>query len=504
MTKQELERLKEIEARVCEIFKEKGLLTTDITFEIVPSQRMFEAMAYHFPVNFSHWSFGRDYEKQRMIYEHTGGGIPYEVVWNFDHPKAFLVETNPFALNVIIIAHVFGHVDFHLANGFAQHSRKLADIAQDARLAADRFAKYEERHRHEVERIIDAGMSIAWHQHMDPFYEEEDEEDVRERLIELERAKLVAKKTKGLGTKNPPTQDEIDAVEKRLEELSLKTPPEPVYDLLWYIIKKSPRPLRPWMKDVLKVIREQARCLAPMGRTKLLNEGWATYCHVNIMNQLLRERMITDEEYGTFLRYHNGVIRPSKSSLNWYRVGLALFEDIKRRWDMGHFGKEYEECEDPIVKANWNTHANKGDQKILQVRASFSNRLAVEEFFTDDFIRAQELYIYLRGEDPDKPGVKQIIVAEDRPHVIRGILRNAFTYSGVPVVTVEDGNFKDRRYLSLKHHIKGFELDPEYRDGTLRKIRHLWGRNVFLETPEGDRMKVFIASGKGEIKSFEV
>ena len=68
MNKQELDRLIAIEKRIEEIAKEEGLLTTDIDFQIVPAQRMLEGMAYHWPNNFSHWSFGRDYEKQRTIY----------------------------------------------------------------------------------------------------------------------------------------------------------------------------------------------------------------------------------------------------------------------------------------------------------------------------------------------------------------------------------------------------------------------------------------------------
>ena len=123
MTSQELERLRALEQRIGEIAKGFGLATVPIDFEVVPAQRMFEAMAYGFPTNFSHWTFGRDYEQQRTVDEHTGGGIPYEVVWNYEVPRAFLVETNPFALNVLVIAHVYGHVDFFLKNHFLQKGR---------------------------------------------------------------------------------------------------------------------------------------------------------------------------------------------------------------------------------------------------------------------------------------------------------------------------------------------------------------------------------------------
>ena len=77
MTKKELERLAEVEKVIRGMAEEEGLKTTDIIFEVVPAQRVIEGMAYNFPRNFSHWSFGRDYERIKTIYSHTFSGIPY-------------------------------------------------------------------------------------------------------------------------------------------------------------------------------------------------------------------------------------------------------------------------------------------------------------------------------------------------------------------------------------------------------------------------------------------
>src|SRR3989344_2090196 len=169
MNKQELQRLIDLEKAIKKIAEEEGLLTTEINFEIASSQQVMEGMAYNFPINFSHWSFGRDYDRHRTIYEHLGAGLPYEQVWNFEKPRALLVETNPFALQALVIAHVYGHVDFFLANRFSRHGRSFSDVAEEARKSADRFRKYEEKHGVEaVERMIEAAFSIQWHQHPDP------------------------------------------------------------------------------------------------------------------------------------------------------------------------------------------------------------------------------------------------------------------------------------------------------------------------------------------------
>lgn len=489
MTKKELERLAEIEKRIEEYFKEWGLLTTEITFEITTAQRVLEGMSYMFPTNFSHWTFGRDYERHRTVYEHTGGGIPYEQVWNFKKPRAFLVETNPFALNATIVGHVFGHVDFFLGSRYLQHGRSFSNISEEARNASERFAKYEEKYGSEVERLIDAGISIMWHCHPDPFFEEQDEEIIRERLLELERDKLRLVNDLNYKFKKPETKEQMSAIDKKLEELSTKTPPEPTYDLLNYIIKHSPRPLKPWMVDVLTVMRNQARCLDPNMRTKMINEGWSVYWHVRVMRRLAEEGLITPEEHGIYNYYHSRVTEKRKKSFNWYSIGWQVFESIKKRWDKGQFGPEYDSEENPSKKTSWDSNAQMGDQKIKEVRSFYSDRMTVEEFFTDDFIREQELYIYVSVDDGK--GNQIDVIAEDDPKVIRQMLKSILTLYGKTLMVVEDGDYHKKGFLSLKHIDTGFELEPKYRDGTLQKIHYLWGKRVYLSCKEEEKDKQF-------------
>ena len=488
MKKQDLDRIINIEKRINELAKEFGLMTTDTLFEIVPAQRVLEGMAYMFPTNFSHWSFGRDYEKHRTIYEHTGQGIPYEQVWNFDIPRALLVETNPLTLNILVVAHVYGHVDYFLGNRYLQHGRSFSNISEEARNASIRFAEYETKYGKELEKVIDAGMSIMWHQHPDPFFEELDEDLTRKRLIDFERAKLERANDTLSRFKKPDTQEEIKKVEKKLEYLQSKTPPEPVYDLLKYIITKSPRPLKPWMVDVLTVLRNQARCLAPNMRTKMLDEGWATYWHVKIMRRLFEEGLLTAEEHGIFDEFHSGVTEERKKSFNWYRIGLALVEYIKERWDKGQFGREYDENPDPFKRSSWDKKANKGTEKIFNVRSFYTDRMAVEEFFTDEFIRAQGIYLYVSL--PDNNGNIVDMIAEDDPEVIRNMLKTSMASHG-PQIVVQNGNYQGKDHLYLRHIFTGYELDSRYRDATLENISYLWGRKVMLNCMDEGKEQEF-------------
>ena len=66
----------------------------------------------------------------------------------------------------------------------------------------------------------------------------------------------------------------------------MKTPPEPTVDLLGYLGEHSPRRFEEWEKDVLAVVRAQGQYFTPYRRTKIMNEGWATYWHEKIMGRL--------------------------------------------------------------------------------------------------------------------------------------------------------------------------------------------------------------------------
>ena len=484
MNERDEKRLQEIEVRVREIAEEFGLLTTDILFEIVPAQRVLEGMSYIFPTNFSHWTFGRDFERSRTIYEHTGAGIPYEQVWNFENPRAFLVETNPFALNALILCHVFGHVDFFLGSKFLQHGRSLSDIAEEARQANDRFRRYEEAYGlTELEATQDAGMSIMWQQDPDPFAEDVDEEEVRQRLIAAEKAHQ--QPTRGVGefSRKPLTEQDVKITNERLRQLQYKTPPEPMHDILRYIFEHSPKPLMRWQKDVLSVIRHQARHLAPQRRTKILDEGWATYWHVRIMRRLFAEGLITDEEHGIFNLYHSMVLRENLEDTNPYLVGLKIFEYAEDRWDKGQFGKEYERSEDPYKRVDWDTQVGLGRHKIFEMRTLFSDRMAVEQFFTQEFVDANKLYLYQKTKDP-KSGDTVWVIRETQAEIIRNALKKAMLLYGQPIIRVESGHHRGKQELYLAHEFTGFELNEAYLKGALENLFFLWGRPVHIETWE--------------------
>jgi stage V sporulation protein R len=118
MNDQELKRLIKIEEKLYEYAHDFGLDFHDIEWDIIPDQKMFEIMAYRIPGNISNWKYGRDYERIRTINENVYDGLPLEVVINSDPSRAYLMKSNTIGQQVLVMAHVIGHVAFFTMNRF--------------------------------------------------------------------------------------------------------------------------------------------------------------------------------------------------------------------------------------------------------------------------------------------------------------------------------------------------------------------------------------------------
>ena len=95
--------------------------------------------------------------------------------------RAYLMETNPLPIQILVMAHVYAHNDFMKNNRHFQITRR--DMITSASEAAQRFRQYEEDYgREAVEKLIDAGMAIEWNIDPDELIRPETEAEARERL----------------------------------------------------------------------------------------------------------------------------------------------------------------------------------------------------------------------------------------------------------------------------------------------------------------------------------
>jgi len=468
--------LAEIAGRLEAVARKAGLDMFDTIFELVDYKQLNEIAAYGgFPTRYPHWRWGMDYERLSKSYTY-GLSIIYEMVINNDPCYAYLLRANDMVFQKTVIAHVYGHCDFFKNNyWFSKTNRKM--LNQMANHATHVRQLINDVGHDEVETFIDVCLSlenlIDIHS---PFKAGGKPRSQQEQADDSNRPKAVPKiraKTYMDSFINPKEFLEQQAKKQAEESARVKSFPEnPERDVLKFLLEFAPMPS--WEKKVLSVIRDEMYYFAPQAQTKIMNEGWATYWHSKMMTELapLHESEIID-----YCDHFAGVVASSGGSLNPYKLGVELFRHIEHRWDKGRFGIEYLHCDDPKKRAEWDTKAGLGKQKLFEVRRIHNDITFLDEFLDEDFCHQSKMFIY----DYDRRNNRYTISGRDFPEIKKRLMQQ-LTNFGQPIIKVIDGNYKNRGELLLQHVHDGMDLKHDTTLETLKNLNRIWRRPVHIET----------------------
>lgn len=449
--------------------KDMGLSFFDTIFQVVDYEEMSSLAAYGgFPNRYPHWRFGMMYNKQSQSYRY-GVGTIFEMVINNDPAYAYLLDCNNMVQQKMVMAHVFGHVDFFTNNYmFQRTNRKMMDKTANN---ATKVRQYADKHGVEtVEKFMDIALSLenliditAPFRAQNPKkYEEE-----QPKRLSVEREYMDAYMNPKREFKKPEEDEE-----KKRKMLKLVTEPE--RDILNFLVKHAP--MTRWQKHILEIIREESYYYAPQAQTKILNEGWASYCHEQIMTQ----KCLDSSEIIEFADWHSRITsRDPRGGLNPYALGLALLRDVKERWDKGKHGKDYEMCDDMEKRRNWNTHENKGSQKLLEIRKHYNDITFIDEFFTQEFVTDQKLFKVAKHESKDH---YHWIIDSTKVNDVKQELLSQMANIGNPFIFVTDGNYQNKGELLLHHKWESKLLDRKFAYRTLANLEQVWSRPVNIET----------------------
>lgn len=495
MLPSDLRRLIKIEERIGQLATEKyGLKVRPIEFDVIPPQKMLEIMAYKIPTNISNWKFGRDYERIRTIHDNLDPGLPYEVVINSDPPRAYIMNTNTFAVQALVIAHVYGHEDFFSRNKWFSEGRR--DIMSFMHELNQRLLKYERRYGIDiVEMTVDAGHALQLHS--SPF-DNETENQKRERIFEQMKLKARPIDSEFNDIVKGKTQEDENMDvglrnQKIWRKLMLKTPVEPTEDMLRYIIDNS-RVLEDWQRDILEGMREEGRYFWPMMKTRFMNEGWATYWHEFIMNDLFEEGLLNQLEHGQYIHSNSLVKAMQKGAMNPYLIGSEIWRDLKERWDKGRHGYEYDNCPDSKEKENWDTKDMKGNDKLFEVCESYTDWFFMQDFLTAELVDKIDLYVFKFVETMR---TVDVVRTKHTANQIRELIIRSFSHSLIPKIEVKNGNFKNTGAIKLIHRHTGVDLDFKYAVETMKHIFNIYGAPVILETILNGEKILFQVTQKG-------
>ena len=249
-----------------------GLDFYETIFEVLGYDEINMVAAYGgFPNRYPHWRFGMEYEQLSKGYEYGLSKI-YEMVINNNPSYAYLLESNMDVDQKLVMAHVYGHVDFFKNNFSFQHTnRKMMDEMANH---ATRIRRIIDKVGIEpVEMFIDRCFSLEnlIYQHA-PHFPPKPRDEAPEVPIEVRGFKTNREYMSQFI--NP--QEFLDAERKKLLDeraAKKKFPEKPERDVLLFLIENAP--LERWEADVLSIIREEAYYFAPQAQTKIANEGWA-------------------------------------------------------------------------------------------------------------------------------------------------------------------------------------------------------------------------------------
>ncbi len=465
-------------------------------FEICDHHQMLAFMAYSgMPSRYPHWSFGKAYERLKTIYDHGVMGLPYEMVINANPCLAYLMRDNSLLLQILTMAHVFGHNDFFKNNFRFQWTKPELTLAA-FKLHADRIRAYVEDPgigAERVERALDAAHALAFQCARHPAHR---------RLSPAERMDRFEARQASLREER-----DVEFDENEYEKARRRTPLEPDEEILPFI-RENNLHLEEWEKDILGIVDEETRYFLPQIDTKIMNEGWASYWHKRILESLdLNEELRLEA-----MVRHSQVLAPRKGTLNPYHLGYAVWRSI-RVWydgslDRGDLRPDERELWEKMARdfeerdaVPPGTGERAGEEVMFEVRQGHSDASFIRRFLSPVLMRDLDLFEY---EPRNRGGERFWVVTrvtdrgnwrELRDTLIRSVGMNAF-----PVIRVADANHRGRSTLLLHHDHDGRDLDLESAEKTLKDVQRLWGNAVALTTTVNDEPAELEVSRSGTIR----
>jgi stage V sporulation protein R len=236
--------------------------------------------------------------------------------------------------------------------------------------------------------------------------------------------------------------------------------PTPCRDLLLFLSRESPS-LDDWERDTINIVRGEMLFFHPQMQTKIINEGWASYWHVQIMRQL----ELSTEDHIEVAALHSSVLQPHPGRLNPYYLGFTVLNDIERRY---------------------NAIDGSGRERLFQIRETECDVSLIRNYLTEELVDELDLFYAERRKD-------ELVITEKDWEAVRDRLVNQIADYGIPAIFAVDGDYAGNRELLMRHDWNGRLLDLGYAEKTLEGVERLWGRKVWLETRETEDQPLLLS-----------
>ena len=452
-----------------------GLDTYPNQLEVITAEQMMDAYAsVGMPVNYRHWSFGKEFIATEKNYRRGHMGLAYEIVINSNPCISYLMEENTLAMQALVIAHAaYGHNSFFKGNYLFRMWTDASSIIDYLVYARNYVTHCEERHGLDaVEALLDSCHALM-NYGVDRYRRPSKLSLAQEQARSKDRAEYAQQQVNDLWRTLPRR------AEKTTEEAQTRRfPEEPQENLLYFIEKNAPL-LEPWQREIVRIVRKVAQYFYPQRQTQVMNEGWATFWHHHLLNTMYDDGHLTDGVMIEWLTSHTNVVfqppvgHRAYTGINPYALGFAMYTDIKRiceaptpedrAWFPEMAGKDWLETMDHAMR-------------------NFKDESFIGQYLSPQLMREFRLFSIVDDESQKDLEVAAIHDDAGYRQVRESLSRQYDLGSREPNIQVWSVNLRGDRSLTLRH--TQHDQRPVHDSGqeVLKHVARLWGFGIHLES----------------------
>ena len=456
-----------------------GLDVYPIQLEVITAEQMIDAYAsVAMPVNYRHWSFGKQFISTEKSYRRGQMGLAYEIVINSNPCIAYLMEENTMPMQALVIAHAcYGHNSFFKGNYLFRMWTDASSIIDYLVYARAFIARCEERHGMDaVEDLLDSCHALMSHG-VDRYRRPQKLSLAQERAKRKERETYLQRQINDLWRTLPRA-----AGGRQATETAQRFPEEPQENLLYFIEKNAPL-LEPWQREIVRIVRKVAQYFYPQRQTQVMNEGWASFWHYTLLNTMYEQGQLSEGFMIEFLSSHTNVVfqppvtHKYYSGINPYALGFGMFTDIKRI------------CQNPTEEdRRWFPDIAGSDwvKTLDYAMRHFKDESFIGQYLSPHLIREMRLFSILDDSTRNELEVSAIHDDSGYRHVREAMSRQYDLNFREPNIQVWDVNLRGDRSLSLRHTRHNDRPLHDQANEVLKHVARLWGFDVHLESVDGN------------------
>lgn len=502
--------------------RDAGLKFEDETLEYVITNRdMLELTPKNMiPTMYDYWVHDLQVFRGKKIYELYPFN-PYETVINSKPAISFYNDNNPLWLNVMIFYHVLGHVDFFQNNAMFKNTWNddfnglaLADKRLIAKLRSKkgRWVDYAIEFARSIDNLVNYYSELSLLNfpkeirsnnkvefYFDIFLSKIKKAKASEYLKEIERYNRCKEEFPDLSEsvffgeleKKYPEFEEIFTRRKKERNYRERKP----RDLLSYLIENSSflnDKENEWMKMILEIVRRTSLYFEPQRRTKIINEGWASYWHESLF---LKDKRIQGHEVD-FASINSKIMSMPRAGLNPYALGWRLLLHVEEMANKGKISYRFQKIKDIQKRKNFDLNTKLGKEYLLQVREDFDDFTFINTFVDQDFVDRFNLFLVGKRMNPRKKVWEYYVKSRDAEKYKKMLINSLYHPPHIEILESKTS----KKELYLYHHFEEKPLVREYIENTMMGIEYLYGGEVHLETSEVEGKNFNAGRGDGQVR----